>query len=168
MASKFFEHFIGITDAMNTIGETALGRGGCFITTNSRRRAVGNPLKTRSLVGRFSADSRRCQRPRRSKECPAQKTHGVVLKLPRRLSADDHLLRTLLAFLPPDARCATHDRLVRALRHMLNENEFLSSYGLASRSRASIATSHTFVAGHEEHRVDYVTRRRHQLPLRGT
>jgi hypothetical protein len=50
----------------------------------------------------------------------------------------------------------THDRLVRTLRYMLDENEFLSSYGLRSVSRVHRNKPYVFGAGHEEHRVDYV------------
>jgi len=50
----------------------------------------------------------------------------------------------------------THDRLLRCLRYMLDENEFLSSYGLRSVSRVHRDKPYVFVAGHEEHRVDYV------------
>ena len=50
----------------------------------------------------------------------------------------------------------THDRLVRSLRYMLDENEFLSPYGLRSVSRVHRDKPYVFVAGHEEHRVDYV------------
>jgi Mannosylglycerate hydrolase MGH1-like glycoside hydrolase domain len=45
---------------------------------------------------------------------------------------------------------------VRSLRYMLDENEFLSSYGLRSVSRVHRDKPYVFVAGHEEHRVDYV------------
>ncbi len=57
----------------------------------------------------------------------------------------------------------THDRLVRSLRYMLDENEFLSSYGLRSVSRVHRDKPYVFVAGHEEHRVDYVPGERTKL-----
>jgi Glycosyl hydrolase family 63 C-terminal domain len=50
----------------------------------------------------------------------------------------------------------THDRLMRSLRYMLDENEFLSPYGLRSVSRVHRDKPYVFVTGHEEHRVDYV------------
>ncbi len=45
---------------------------------------------------------------------------------------------------------------MRTLRYMLDENEFHSSYGLRSVSRVHRDKPYVFVAGHEEHRVDYV------------
>jgi hypothetical protein len=52
MASKFFEHFIGITDAMNSLGGTGLWdeQDGFYY---DQLKLVGRqiPLRTRSLVG---------------------------------------------------------------------------------------------------------------------
>ena len=55
VASKFFEHFVYIAEAMNAMGE---GRSGCgtrptvFITTRSIAKGAGQvPLKVRSMVG---------------------------------------------------------------------------------------------------------------------
>jgi hypothetical protein len=45
---------------------------------------------------------------------------------------------------------------MRSLRYMLDENEFLSPYGLRSVSRVHRDKPYVFVTGHEEHRVDYV------------
>ena len=44
----------------------------------------------------------------------------------------------------------------RALRYMLDENEFLSPYGLRSVSRVHGEKPYVFRAGNEEYRVDYV------------
>ena len=50
----------------------------------------------------------------------------------------------------------TRDRLRRALRYMLDENEFLSPHGVRSVSRAHCEKPYVFRAGNEEFRVDYV------------
>jgi hypothetical protein len=50
----------------------------------------------------------------------------------------------------------TRERLQRALRYMLDENEFLSPHGLRSVSRVHREKPYIFRAGNEEHRVDYV------------
>ena len=50
----------------------------------------------------------------------------------------------------------TRERLRRALRYMLDENEFLSPYGLRSVSRVHRENPYIFRAGNEEYRVDYV------------
>jgi hypothetical protein len=48
------------------------------------------------------------------------------------------------------------DRLRRALRYMLDENEFFSPHGLRSVSRAHRDNPYVFHAGNEEFRVDFV------------
>src|SRR6516165_5741241 len=50
----------------------------------------------------------------------------------------------------------TRERLQRALRYMLDENEFFSPYGLRSVSRAHRDHPYIFRVGNDEHRVDYV------------
>jgi len=50
----------------------------------------------------------------------------------------------------------TRERLQRALRYMLNENEFFSPFGLRSVSRVHRDNPYVFRVGNEEHRVDYV------------
>ena len=53
MASKFFEHFIGITDAMNTLGGSGLWdeEDGFYYDQLKTPGGRQIPLKTRSLVG---------------------------------------------------------------------------------------------------------------------
>jgi hypothetical protein len=50
----------------------------------------------------------------------------------------------------------TRERLQRALRYMLDENEFLSPFGLRSVSRVHHDKPYIFRVGNDEHRVDYV------------
>ena len=53
VASKFFEHFVAIADAMNTLGGIgALGRGRRLLLRPAPRRTAGTmPLRVRSMVG---------------------------------------------------------------------------------------------------------------------
>lgn len=50
----------------------------------------------------------------------------------------------------------SRERLVRVLRYVLDEKEFLSPYGLRALSRFHKDTPYVLWAGGEEHRVDYV------------
>jgi hypothetical protein len=50
----------------------------------------------------------------------------------------------------------SRERLIRVLRYVLDENEFLSPYGVRALSRFHKDTPFVFWAGGEEHRVDYV------------
>jgi hypothetical protein len=49
----------------------------------------------------------------------------------------------------------SRERLVRVLQYMLDENEFLSPYGLRSLSKVHEKQPYVFVSGDDEHRVDY-------------
>jgi hypothetical protein len=50
----------------------------------------------------------------------------------------------------------SYDRLLRVLGYLLDENEFLSPYGIRSLSRAHAEAPYRFWVGETEHRVDYV------------
>src|ERR1700688_4780307 len=50
----------------------------------------------------------------------------------------------------------TQERLKRALRYVLDKNEFLSPYGLRSISRFHRESPYVFHAGNQEQRVEYV------------
>ena len=159
MASKFFEHFVQIVDAMNTAGGTGLwdeADGFYYDQIDFGTHAV--PLKTRSLVGllpliaveildrdkidRLPGFKRRfdwfCQhRPDLSRHICS----GVEnLALGHR--------KTLLAV-------PSRERLVRLLQPMLDEGEFLSPYGLRGVSKYHEAHPFLFHAQGDELRLDY-------------
>jgi hypothetical protein len=159
MASKFFEHFIGITDAMNTIGGSGLWdeEDGFYydqLKTPSGRQI---PLKTRSLVGLLPLIAVEVL-----ETAQIEKMAGFKKRMEWFLNYREDLKPTITYCEPCSHFChrmlaaPTHDRLVRSLRYMLDENEFLSPYGLRSVSRVHRDKPYVFVAGHEEHRVDYV------------
>jgi hypothetical protein len=50
----------------------------------------------------------------------------------------------------------SYDRLLRVLRYLLDENEFLSPYGIRSVSRVHAEKPYRFWVNGQEHRVDYV------------
>ena len=53
IASKFFEHFVAITDAINTLGGTGLWdpQDGFYLRPACSSTIVTTPLRVRSLVG---------------------------------------------------------------------------------------------------------------------
>jgi hypothetical protein len=158
MASKFFEHFVQITDAMNALGGPGLWDepdGFYYDQIQFDHHVV--PLKTRSMVGLLpliavevldDAAIRRLpgfykrmnwflkHRPDLSRHisyCEAGMTHGHrLLAIPSR------------------------ERLERVLRYMLDESEFLSPFGIRSLSKFHERHPYEFDAGGEVHRVDYV------------
>ncbi|OLC53328.1 MAG: glucosidase [Acidobacteria bacterium 13_1_40CM_4_69_4] len=159
-ASKFFEHFVAIADAMNNLGGSGLWDeqdGFYYDQLHIDGREI--PLRVRSLVGLI---------PLLAVEILEQ---DVIDRLPgfnKRLrwflknrvdlagqisymAADDgHSGGHRLLAIP------SRDRLVRVLRYVLDENEFLSPYGVRSVSRVHADHPYVFDAGGQEYRVNYV------------
>ena len=156
MASKFFEHFVQIVDAMNTLGGTGLwdeADGFYYDQILFDHHVV--PLKTRSLVGLLPLiavevlDEETCRRlPGFSKR--------MNWFLKNRPELSRHIVRS------EDARglrllaIPSQDQLRRVLSYMLDEKEFLSPFGIRSLSRFHEEQPYEFHADGEVHRVDYV------------
>ena len=158
MASKFFEHFIGITDAMNSLGGSGLwDEKDGFYYDQLKVDGQMIPLRTRSLVGLMPLIAVENLETAKINKLPGfKKRMEWFLKYRKDLAA----LVTYCEVCPFTGNrmlaIPSRDRLRRALRYMLNENEFLSPYGLRSVSRTHGETPYVFRAGNEEYRVDYV------------
>src|SRR5262245_44151094 len=157
MASKFFEHFVAIVDAINALGGTGLwDEADGFYYDQLYADGQHVPLRTRSLVGLI---------PLLAVEVLEDETIEALPGFRKRMewflanradlarhvalcACDEHGQRLLAV--------PSEQRLVRVLRYLLDEDEFLSPYGIRSVSRVHAEHPFTFrVAGHE-HRVDYV------------
>ncbi len=138
IASKFFEHFVGIAQAMNELGGTGLWDeedGFYYDQTWQGGHAVR--LRVRSMVGLiplFAAESLDSEH--------LQKMPLFAARLQWFLDNRPELARNI-ACMHPDARSEHHllaiptrERLVRVLARLLDEDEFLSPYGVRSLSRA--------------------------------
>jgi hypothetical protein len=159
VASKFFEHFVAIADAMNHLGGHGLwDEEDGFYYDELHAQGRGIPLKVRSLVGLtplFAAEIL---------------DDAVVDRLPG-------FKRRLLWFLENRKDLARHiaycdraaggrglrllaipsrERLLRVLRTLLDEQEFLSPHGIRSLSRAHAREPYRFFMDGEELRVSYV------------
>ena len=149
VASKFFEHYVAISDAMNALGGAGLwNEEDGFYYDELHIDGQIMPLKIRSMVGiiplfvcgiledsvlaRLPGFRKRFQwfvdnRPELGHHIVA----GTFDRGPRaggRHSDGQPLVGRLLSI-------ASRERLVRALRYVLDENEFLSPYGVRSLSR---------------------------------
>ena len=158
MASKFFEHFIGITDAMNSLGGTGLwDEQDGFYYDQLKVDGQQIPLRTRSLVGLIPLIAVEVIETSQIEKMPGFKKRmewflgyrGDLKPLITYCEPCSHFCHRMLAI-------PTQERLKRALRYMLDENEFLSPYGLRSVSLFHRQSPYVFHAGNEEHRVDYV------------
>jgi len=157
MASKFFEHFVQITEAMNTLGGSGLWdeQDGFYYDQIQFDHAVV-PLKTRSLVGLL---------PLIAVELLEVDTCGMLPGFGKRmdwflkhhpgvkghLSAGDVGCRKGYRLLSIPSR----ERLQRVLRYLLDPDEFLSPYGIRSLSKFHAESPYEFQADGDVHRVSY-------------
>jgi Glycosyl hydrolase family 63 C-terminal domain len=158
MASKFFEHFIAIADAMNSLGGTGLwDEQDGFYYDQLKADGQQIPLRTRSLVGLIPLIAVEVIETSQIEKMPGFKKRmewflGYRADLKPLITYGEpcsHFCHRMLAI-------PTQARLTRALRYMLDENEFLSPFGLRSVSRFHRENPYVFRAGNQEHRVEYV------------
>jgi hypothetical protein len=138
VASKFFEHFIGIVDAMNTLGGTGLWdeTDGFYYDRMEATDGTSRRLKVRSMVGLIPLLACEVLEDTVIDRLPAFKKRLVWFvehrqDLARHISYFEHHHghgRGLLAV-------PSRDKLQRVLQVMLDENEFLSPFGLRSLSK---------------------------------
>ncbi len=164
VASKFFEHFVAISDAMNTLGGTGLwDETDGFYYDQIWNGREARRLRVRSLVGvipllavevleddivdRLPGFKKRMEwflkyRPDLARHI-AYMQHEVSGG--RGQEAEGHRLLAI----------PSRERLVSALRYLLDESEFLSPYGIRSLSRVYESQPfETRLAG-ETFRVEY-------------
>ncbi len=159
VASKFFEHFVAITDAMHRMGGRGLwDEADGFYYDSLHTDGTHLPLRTRSWVGII---------PLFAVEVLEQ---DVLDRLPgfrKRLHwflenrAD---LAQHISYMQEDGSDHEHrllaipskERLLRVLRVVLDESEFLSPYGVRSVSKVHEKNPFVFHVHDQEYRVDYV------------
>lgn len=186
VASKFFEHYVGIAEAMNT----ADGRGlwdeeDGFYYDHLLHDGQAIPLKVRSIVGLLPLLAVQVIQDRTLEDLPGfsrrmnwfldyhQDLHLRMTYLERESSVQDTIRDEPLAIgatvksngekskTPPAHQTRllaipSQERLKRLLTYMLDENEFLSPFGIRSLSKFHEAHPYTFSANNVEHRVAYV------------
>ncbi len=156
LATKFFEHFVTIAVAMNELGGSGLWdeEDGFYYDQAS----VGGepfPLRVRSMVGLipllaaetldWSALQRLPDFERRLEwflKNEPQLAHHVAVA---RAGGEDQRLLSI----------PTRERLVRVLRYLLDESEFLSPYGIRSLSRFHAERPYVLDLDGERHEVGY-------------
>jgi hypothetical protein len=158
MASKFFEHFVAIVDAMNELGGTGLwDEADGFYYDRLSIDAHVVPMPIRSMVGLL---------PLCAAEVLDQRTIDALPGFKKRLDwflTNRPDLARHITCMEPSAHDGTRrllaipsrQRLERVLRYMLDEEEFLSPFGI--RSVSKIHESRPFILrfNGDEHRLDY-------------
>ena len=162
IASKFFEHFVAIADAMNTLGGHGLwDEEDGFYYDQLQANGSTIPLKVRSMVGLIPLfavevleDDTLARLPGFRKRMDWFLQHRQDLA--RHISycegsgADGARQGRRLLAIPSRAR------LERVLKYLLNSEEFLSDHGIRALSRVHKQHPFVFRAGGEEQCVEYV------------
>jgi hypothetical protein len=160
VASKFFEHFVNISDAANNVGEENIElwneRDGFYYDVLHTPKGENIPLKIRSMVGLIPLFAVETLDKDLLESLPDFKKR-MDWFLENRPDLCDQIAnleekgvdnRTLFALVNPD-------RLKRVLRVMLSENEFLSDYGIRALSRYHKHNPYVLNVDGKEYRVDY-------------
>ncbi|ORY51623.1 hypothetical protein BCR33DRAFT_694401 [Rhizoclosmatium globosum] len=163
IASKFFEHFLYISDALSWENDDGVDSSlwneedGFYYDNLVFPDSRTVPLKVRSLVGLIPLYAVLVLEPSVINQCPDFKrrmtwffenfdfTKRNVVKINDPNKGE----RILLALVPKD-------RLVRILGHMLDEEEFLSPYGIRSLSKFHKNQPYVYYVGDQAHRVDFL------------
>jgi hypothetical protein len=156
MASKFFEHFVAIVDAINALGGEGLWdeQDGFYydqIHTGGQQIA----LRVRSLVGLIPLlavlvidDDVIARLPGFRKRMEwFLENRADLARYVSYCDAGHHGHRLLAV--------PSRERLLRLLRYLLDEREFLSPYGVRSVSRVHAEEPFVLRAGGVDHRVEY-------------
>ncbi len=140
LATKFYEHFLRLAAVLNGANETGLNlwneEDGFYYDVLHLPASTVQPLRIRSLAGLIPLLATESLKQELWAKYPAF-THRVrrchqrqplVADTISSLDFEGHGEHKLIALVPPD-------RLRRVLRFMLDEEEFLSPYGIRSLSR---------------------------------
>ena len=159
IASKFFEHFVAIADAMNHLGGTGLWHEeDGFYYDQLLLDGKAFPLRLRSMVGviplfavEFIDDARLDRLPGFAKRTRwfLENRKDLASHISYMTQGTSGKGLRLLAI-------PSRERLERMLRYLFDEKEFLSPYGVRSLSKIYGDQPFTLQAGGQEYRVDYV------------
>ena len=161
MAIKFVDHFLGIANALNNVGDAGMWdeEDGFYYDVLRFPDGSATRLKVRSLVGLLPLCATTVVEPWQRARVPKIEEH--FRERVRRMPA-------LMKGIHPtgaDARgfgdrgilaVVDETRLRRILSKLLDENEFLGQYGIRGVSRFHRDHPYIFRTGSTEHRVAYV------------
>jgi hypothetical protein len=160
LASKFWEHFLYIANAMNNRGDDAISlwdqEDGFFYDVLHLPQGKPYPMKVRSMVGLIPLFAVETLEPELLDGLPDFKRRlEWFINHRSDLTQNVACMRT-----PGNAErrllsVVDREQLRRVLRVMLDENEFLSPYGIRAVSRIHKDRPYVLQVNGTEHRVDY-------------
>jgi hypothetical protein len=165
MASKFFEHFVAIADAMNRFGGSGLwDEADGFYYDQLHADGFQTPLRIRSLVGVVPLFATEVLEQSVIEKLPAfrKRMHWFLQNRPDLAAHVSYMMRDGHH---PDEDGTWHDRrllaipsrdrLARVLRYVLDETEFLSPHGVRSVSRVHAERPFSCTVMGEQYTVRY-------------
>jgi hypothetical protein len=158
IASKFFEHFVAIVDAMNSVGGTGLwDEQDGFYYDQLFLDGKSIPLRVRSMVGMIPLFAVEVL-----EDGVIEKLQGFRKRMDWFLTNRKDLAKYISYMKPSNSEhkyyllaVPTQQRLERVLKYFLNEAEFLSPYGIRSVSRFHLDHPYIFHADGKEYSVKY-------------
>ena len=159
VASKFFEHFVYICDAMNHLGGENIElwdrQDGFFYDVLSLPNGQSKPLRVRSMVGLIPLFAVETLDPELIDKLPGFKRR-LQWFVENRPELSEHIETESTNAGPRRfLSLVNRHRLKRVLHYMLDENEFLSSYGIRALSRYHADHPYKLGVNGTEYRVDY-------------
>jgi hypothetical protein len=160
VASKFWEHFVYIAYAMNNLGDEGIElwdeADGFYYDVLHLSDGNHFPLKVRSMVGLIPLFAVETLEPELLARLP-----GFKRRLEWFIDHRPDLTHNLACMRTPGRgerrllSIVDRDRLRRVLHYMLDEEEFLSPYGIRALSCVHRDYPYTLSVNGMEHRVDY-------------
>ena len=160
VASKFWEHFLHIARAMNNRGDEDIRlwdeEDGFFYDVLHLPQDKSLPMKVRSMVGLIPLFAVETLEPDVLSHLPDFKrrmewfiqNRGDLTENVACMRTPGNEERRLLSIV-------SRDQLSRVLHFMLDENEFLSPYGIRAISRFHKSRPYVLPVNGTQHRVDY-------------
>ena len=158
VASKFFEHFLHIANAMNTLGGTGLWdeQDGFYHDRLHLPDGSAFPMKVRSMVGLIPLFAVDTLEPAYLEKLPGFRGRLEWFVRNRADLCCNLASMTLEGMGDRRLLSICHgSRLRRVLARMFDENEFLSPYGIRSLSRFHLDNPYELRANGETHTVRY-------------
>jgi hypothetical protein len=161
MAAKFVDHFLWIASAINHVGEGGMWdeEDGFYYDVLRLPDGAATRLKIRSMVGLLPLCATTIIEPWQRKRIPQTEATSVerIRRMPELLESihpvgPEHrglADRSVVALVNPE-------RLRRILSRMLDENEFLSPYGIRALSRAYADHPYELNMAGQNFRVGYL------------
>jgi hypothetical protein len=159
VASKFFEHFVYICEAMNNIGgefvELWDAKDGFFYDVLRLADGRRVPLRVRSMVGLVPLFAVETLDPEIVDRLPGFKRR-MQWFIENRPALSEHIETESTESGPRRfLSLVNRQRLRQVMRYMLDEEEFLSPYGIRALSRYHLEHPYSMLVNGMEYRVDY-------------